>query len=48
MDEQQKEEIKRKITNLLDRSESQQMNTRGGRIDLRRLEYYLHQLIDNI
>ena len=48
MDEQQKEELKRKITILMEESQSQQFNTRGGYVDLRRLEYYLHQLINEL
>lgn len=48
MDDKQKEELKKNISILMKKSESQQVNTKGGRVDLRRLEYYIHQLIDEI
>jgi hypothetical protein len=48
MDEQQKEELIRKIEEIFNNAAASQGNTRGGYIDLRRLEGYILQVLEDI
>jgi hypothetical protein len=48
MDATEKEELKEGISSIIEGAAISQVNTRGGYVDLRRLEQYLLEFIDDV